>query len=467
MNPRFSLFHLRTFIVFFSQYLMKKDNIILSMLFIIALLSVNVVSSHTHVDFYDDRQIITEQKSTSKNVILMIADGLGYEHVKLARLVEYGYTANLTMEALPYYCNVYTENYYGEITDSAAAATALATGVKTSDRYLGLDKDKNVVKNIVEIAHELNKSTGVIATATIYHATPAGFIAHTDSRYNTEEIIKQIAESSVNVLLGGGKTDIIINNYYEQFENNYTIVENRTDLLSTTEENNLLGLFAGFSLPQEKDRNFTTIPSLAEITEKALDILSLNENGFFLMVEGSQIDWGGHDNDPVYVALETIAFDYAVKKALEYVQNNDDTILIVTSDHETGGLQVKSNTLNDTLPDSLSTEEEKRELRLARANQISVSWSTGDHSDIPVPLYAYGEPFDSLNEGIYIENTDVFHMMNQSIQGEPIAVTEKEPPEITEPTTTPEKTHWFIVFSLIPISVVAIGKKHKHKKQNQ
>ena len=353
---------------------------------------------------------ISENSSENLSIILMIGDGMGYEHIKLARLIEVGNNQNLTMETLPTNLSVVTKSANSAITDSAAAATAMATGQKTNNGYLGISPSREILENIIEFIHQYNRATGIISTMPISHATPAGFMVHVDSRYKTNEIVDQIIDSGVDILLGGGFADFSEANLTTMESQGYTLVTNRSELLQTS-SNKILGLFADSTLPEEQYRDFSIIPSLSEMTEKAIEQLSQHPNGFFLMVEGGQIDYGGHDNDKTYVALETIAFDYAVKTALHYVEAHENTILIVTADHETGGLSIVSNSLNNTLPSSFETEEEKRNIRIARADQIEVDWETGDHTAKNVPFYAYGNAFENISSGLVIDNTDIYNIM--------------------------------------------------------
>lgn len=381
---------------------------------------------------------------------------MGFKQIELANLVEYGLTDNLTLEKLPYYASIRTVDVLNQTTDSASAATALATGYKTHDGYVGLNADGEEVKNIVEIAQELGKSTGIVATSTIGHATPASFIAHTDSRYNDDIIKNQTVESSIDILLGGGSSSFTSEDLNTLLNYGYNITYTREEFL-TLNSTKLMGLFDDSDLPEEEYRNTTLVPSLAEMTTKALELLSIDEDGFFLMVEGSQIDWGGHDNDPVYAALETIAFDYAVKVAYEYVQTHENTILIVTADHETGGLRIISNNLDDTLPNDLETEEEILNQRIARANDIEVYWSSTGHTSKNVPLFIYGESFNNIENGILIENTDIFCIMNQTFNGLPISITDITPPP-------PEENTYQVLAMLIPLIIVPVVLIRKKRK---
>lgn len=372
------------------------------------------------------------------SVILMIGDGMGYEHVELARLVEKGEFGNLSMQQLTWNASAvtYAADYY--ITDSAAAATAIATGVKTNRGYVGVDPAMQTLENILEYAHNLNKSTGVITTATVYHATPASFLAHTDDRNDYATIVSQIVNNNnVDVLLGGGSNPTLFTpaRLSTMTSNGYTFVDNRNDMLNVV-SGKLLGLFSSSYMPPEMDRDYTTTPSLFEMTNQSLHILSQDPDGFFLMVEGGQIDFEAHDRAKVGVALETIEFDKAVSRVVEYVDSNPNTILIVTADHETGGLTVVSNTLNDVLPSSFGLESDRREYRIDRANNVTTSWATTDHTGTDVPIFAYGTAFSGLPANYTINNIDIYTLMKDYFDENPLSVTQYEEPTITTTTST-------------------------------
>jgi alkaline phosphatase len=357
------------------------------------------------------------------SIILMIGDGMGFEHVNISRLVEKGLNGHLTLEQLEFNCSVMTYSANAEVTDSAASATAIATGFKTNNGMLAMNPSEESLTTILEIANSKGKSTGLVTTTFIQHATPAAFMTHVESRNSYSEISRQIVEEAdVDVLLGGGTSYFSSSQLDAMETNDYEIVENRTALLDAN-SGKLLGLFSGGYMDYERDRDFELTPSLAEMTNKSIEILSQNPDGFFLMVEGGRIDHAGHDNNEVNVALDTIAFDYSVDVALQYVQSHEDTILIVTADHETGGLSVLNSNLNETLPSAAFSEERNRELRIARANNVSVSWSTGSHTDTPVPLYAYGKAFENQTSGYVIDNIDIFDIMNSYYAGEEIILT--------------------------------------------
>jgi len=308
--------------------------------------------------------------------------------------------------------------------------------VKTNTGYVGMDPTKQVLQNILEYAQDLNKSTGVITTVTVYHATPAGFLAHTDSRYNYDTIVSQIVnDANVDVLLGGGSDKFSSAQLSTMVSNGYSVVDNRYDMLNVV-SGKLFGLFSSSYMPEEMVRDYTTTPSLFEMTNQSLHILSQDPDGFFLMVEGGQIDFEGHDNDKVGVALEAIEFDKAVARAVQYVDSNPNTILIVTADHETGGLTVVSNTLNDILPGAFGLESERRTQRIDRANNVTTTWTTKGHTAADVPIYAYGSAFASLPEDYAINNIDIYTLMRDYFDENPLSVTQYEEPEPTTTTTS-------------------------------
>ena len=423
-----------------------------ALMIIAALLTSSLVSAN----LIAEESVDTIQETTDVSIILMIGDGMGFGQVELGNLVEYGLTDNLTLEKLPYYAIVRTANAVNEVTDSAAAATAMATGHKTDNGHLGVDYYKLELENIVEIAQKLGKSTGIAVTSPIYKATPAGFLVHGDIEHDFDAVMDQIVESQVDLLFGGG-SDYLTPERITILENyGYNITYIREEFL-TLNSSKIVGLFDPGQLPEERYRNTTLVPSLAEMTTKALDLLSEDEDGFFLMVEGSQIDWGGHENDVVYTALEVIAFDYAVKVAYEYVQSHDNTILIITADHETGGLDIISNTLDDVLPMELGTELEILNKRIERANDIEVTWEQDRHTSRKVPLFIDSEAFNDIEKGILIENTDIFNIMNQTFHGLPISITDITP---TEENSYP------ILMMLLPLFILPTAiliKKRKNR----
>lgn len=365
--------------------------------------------------------IIADEEPLS--IILMIGDGMGYEQIKLAQLVEVGVNDSLVMQQLMWNASVATFNINGEITDSAAAGTALATGKKTSYGRVGVLPTGTLLENIVEFSQTLGIATGIVSTCSMVHATPATFVAHVNSRSDYSIIANQIIDSNVDVLLAGGDGSFSSTQENSMASKGYTVVKNRADMLLVT-SGKIFGLFAYEHMDYETDRDYAITPSLAEMTNKSIELLSQDSDGFFLMVEGGQIDFACHDNDKVNSALETIEFDKAVKVAYDYVTEHSNAVLIVTADHETGGLTVLSHDLNDNLPSALLTQEENEVIRIARVNNVTVGWSSTDHTNTPVPLYCYGTAFSGLPEYTTIDNTQIFTLMKSYLLENPLDISD-------------------------------------------
>ncbi len=394
--------------------------------------------------FRGDNESVVDPVSSDApfSVILMIGDGMGPEQVVLGSLVEYGDDANLSMQNSPLALSVMTFSASSSITDSAASATAIATGWKTNNGMISVLPNGTIVDTILESVQFDGKATGLVATSYIQHATPAAFATHVTSRSHVAEITRQFVEEvQVDVLLGGGMDYFSYEQLQEMMNLNYTLVQNRTEL-HKVETGKILGLFSGGHMDYEEVREFDETPSLAEMTNTSLNILSQDPDGFFLMVEGSRIDHAGHSNDPLGVALETIAFDDAVKVALDYVHTHENTILAVTADHETGGLTVVSHDLSDELPNDSMTEEERRNLRIERTQNITVTWSTDYHTATNVPLYCFGPIFEELANGTEIDNIDIFYELSNYYAEEPekSAVTTHDTTTTRRTTTTPTTT---------------------------
>ncbi|MDO5301502.1 MAG: alkaline phosphatase [Tissierellia bacterium] len=295
---------------------------------------------------------------TAKNIIVMIPDGASVEAITLARWVDDDHSLNMDDMATGL---VRTNNANTPIADSAPAGTAMATGVKSESPFVGSyptkagmpgaepfeeARAKMPLANILEAAERLGKSTGIIATSNIQHATPADFSAHHPNRNDFSTIAEHQVYQGMEVVLGGGyeslspegrtdKEDLIP----EIKALGYDYVTNTAEMKAATGEK-LWGMFAADAMKKDLDRDPAQEPSLEEMTAKALEILSKNDNGFFLMVEGSQPDWAGHANDPVSIVSEILAYDRAVGVAKEFAKNNPGTVLISATDHGTGGMTI-------------------------------------------------------------------------------------------------------------------------------
>lgn len=322
-----------------------------------------------------------------KNIILLIGDGMGVSQIYAALTANNGH---LNLERCKYigFSKTYSSNDY--ITDSGAGGTAIAIGKKTYNGAIGVDADSVPHKSILEIAEENGLSTGLVVTCSITHATPASFIAHQLSRKMYEEIAADFLKTDIDVFIGGGKDNFIKredgrNLTEELIEKDYQVVFNMNDI-KKIKSGKLAGLIAdGHISSYIKGRR----DMLPEATEVAINILKQNKKGFFLMVEGSQIDWGGHDNDTEYIIEETLDFDKAIAKALDFAEQDGNTLVIITADHETGGMGINNGNIEK--------------------GDVIAKYTTGNHSGVMVPVFAFGPGAEEFI-GIY-ENTDLFKKM--------------------------------------------------------
>ncbi len=327
-----------------------------------------------------------------RNVIFLIGDGMGLAHVA-ATTIYNGYEP-LNIERAQYVGLQKTYSANNRVTDSAASGTALATGSKTNNGTIGLDAEGNPVESILEKASRNGLSTGLVATYAITHATPASFIGHVKDRGMEEEIAEYFLKTDIDVFFGGGrkyfadrkdKRDLTA----ELAAKGYTMIYDVADIAST-DADKVGGLFARGGMAKMRDGRGDYLPTA---TAKALDILKRNKKGFFVMIEGSMIDGGGHDNDIKMVVDETIDFDKAVKVAFDFADRNPGTLVVVTADHETGGLTLPSGKPDFSLPDQ----------------GVKYTFSTGGHTGTFIPVYAYGAGAQNFT-GI-MENTDIPKIM--------------------------------------------------------
>jgi alkaline phosphatase len=327
--------------------------------------------------------------ASPRNVILMIGDGMGVPHVTAGKIV----AGNLAMERLPVGGLVTTWSQDRLVTDSAAGATAYATGHKTKNGALSVTPSGEPLKTVLECAEERGMATGLVVTCSVAHATPAAFAAHVDDRDNYCEIARQTTASGVDVLFGGGSSFFIPQGEPGSARSDdldlLGTLRGRMSVALSAEEFRKLGdvtaaaaLLAPENPPVAAERD----PSLPELAEKALTILSKDEDGFFLMIEGSQIDWAAHDNHSDELVSEVLDFDRAVGVAMDFAERDGRTLVVVTADHETGAYAI--------LDGSIERHEISRP-----------HFGTDDHSASMVPLLAYGPGSDTF--GGIEDNTDV------------------------------------------------------------
>lgn len=318
-----------------------------------------------------------------KNVVLMIGDGMGVAQVYSLILVSENGTS---FERFPYSGLAITRSSSNEITDSAAGGTAIATGCKTNNHVIGMDADSLAVPSLLDILAEKGKKTGVVVTCYAAHATPAAFVAHDVNRNNYEEITSEIANNeNLDLIFAGGRKFF---NERKDGADLFDVMRRADwtiyDSLSQIKENEerVAVIAARKHLPEAPERG----DFLPKATAKALDILNdNNDDGFFLMVEGSQIDVACHRNDSAYMVEEMLDFDKTVNVVLDFAERNPNTLVIVTADHETGGL-----TFIDPEGKYKKTE---------------FKYSTHSHTPVFVPVFAFGPGAQNFS-GI-MENTDI------------------------------------------------------------
>ena len=386
-----------------------------------------------------------------RNIILFVSDGCGPASFTFARdYLRYKDGSEfLAIDPLQV-GSIHTYSTNSRVTDSAASATAFACGVKTFNGAIAVDTLRRPVATILEAAEARGMATGLVATSTITHATPASFSAHVHNRGMVTVIAAQQMEQGIEVMFGGGVADFLPksiggsrgderNLLDEAVEKGYRVVRDRDGFLDV-DQTPVLGLFSEGQMDFEIDRDPEQQPSLAEMTAKAIDLLKDDPEGFFLMVEGSRIDHAAHANDAAGHLHDILAFDKAVAAALDFAREDSQTLIVSTSDHETGGLTLGRNVDNQPMytwrPDVIDkipathgglaaiaqdegkmpcdvlkeyaeiecTEAEVEEFARALAGEASlnftlaeiisrrvwVGWTTGGHTAVDVNLYAYG-----------------------------------------------------------------------------
>lgn len=329
--------------------------------------------------------------TTVKNVILFIGDGMGINQVELTRYRYYGPNGKLNMERVPVAGLVQTKPAGDSlITDSAAGATAIATGYKTANRMIAMTPDSVVRLTILEALQKREWMTGLVTTSSITDASPAAFASHVPARNMMIEIAAQMLDHRVNFMAGatGGFEGIypLQKKSVEKMATQvgYDVVRKK-EQLATANDTLVLALFENLATDvREEEVNFlTTEPTLKELTEAAITRLN-KKDGFFLMVEQEGTDNGGHVNDADYLTAHLKQMDDAIAAALAFAEQDGQTLVIITADHETGGLTFSQGNMQDG---------------------VSINWSTTGHTGQPVPLFAYGPHANKF--GGKIDNTEI------------------------------------------------------------
>jgi alkaline phosphatase len=329
-------------------------------------------------------------KKGPKNIILMIGDGMGISQVSAPYY--YG-DKDPAFNRFRHIGLARTSSGDAPVTQSPAAATALSTGHKTYNMAVGVDMDTIIRKNFVELVSEQGYLTGVIATSSITDATPAGFYAHQPDRYMQHEIAMDLVRSEIDFFAGGGIKFFIDSTGTDHFkENGIEVNYARLKKIKKPEPGNRYGfLLSADRMPTMREGRKDFLKDASTI---AMDFLSTGGKGFFLMIEGSQIDWAGHGNQVEYMITEMNDFENVVDAVLDFAEQDGETLVIVTADHETGGFTLGAAGRNGYDADY---------------STITPTFATTNHSAALVPVFAFGPGAETF-AGIY-ENTEIFHKM--------------------------------------------------------
>lgn len=324
-----------------------------------------------------------------KNVILLIGDGMGVSQIYGGMIANGNF---LQLERFKQLGFSKTYSFDNIITDSGAGATALSIGQKTYNNAIGVAADTLAHETVLESAALAGKATGIIATSSVTHATPASFVAHVPHRELHEDIAWQLIHSPVNLFIGGGRKHFNARNdgrdlIGEAQQRGFFMVDNEQAMLELPAGVRFGALLWEDAAPQKNKGRDDILP---RATTFALERLSTDSNGFFLMVEGSQIDWGGHANETDYIVQEMIDFDRAIGLALDFAEKDGETLVIVTADHETGGFALAGGDF--------------------AKGTVKGAFTSTKHTAVMVPVFAYG-PGAEWFTGIQ-ENIDLYkHMM--------------------------------------------------------
>ena len=330
------------------------------------------------------------QESKPPNIIMMIGDGMGLSQISSGMYSNNNYTS---FERSQHVGLIKTHSFDNLVTDSAAAGTAMSSGVKTYNRVVGMDENFNPVKSILEICRDRGYMTAIIATSTIVHATPAAYYSKVKSRYEYEEIASQLSKSNINFFVGGGEK------FFNDRRDKRNLMNEMNDYLFVSSiesfkkiNSNKIGFLTSYDSPMGKHEGRK--PSLEDIVQVTIQKLKSFNKPFFILVEGSQIDWGGHDNDSEHMISEMLEFDRTVEKVFDFVNIDKNTTVIITADHETGGVAIIDGNIEDS--------------------KVVNKYISEDHTATMVPIFSFG-PYSSLFSGVY-DNTEIFDKLEAIIK---------------------------------------------------
>lgn len=360
------------------------------------------------------------QESEVKNVILLIGDGMGLSQMSTIYYFNEGKQPNFSRFKTIGLIN--TSSSDALITDSAAGATAFATGRKSYNGAISVSPDKKDLPTLIELLEDDDVRSGLIATSSITHATPACFYAHNESRRNAEAIAKFLPRSGVDFFAAGGlkffnKRDDGLNYYTELLKKGFQMDTVSLDPEMKTKLSKKYGFLLaedGMDSKLEGRGDF-----LMDATQLALNYLSQDDDGFFLMVEGSQIDWEGHAANSKGIIEEVKDFDKAIGMALDFAENNENTLVIVTADHETGGYALAPG-VND---DGSWNYNEINGQFYKGADDSPTGYAA--HTTTLIPVFAYGAGAEDFG-GIY-QNTDIFNKIMSLTGWNKKTVQQKDP----------------------------------------
>ena len=369
---------------------MHIKKVIFSLSLVLATSSVSAQSvnqqSYTFDKPYKVENVNAPRGKKVKNVILMIGDGMSLMHIQAAWTCNRGH---LWLENAQFTGLSKTPATNRLITDSGSGGTSLATGYKTRYHAVGVDEDGNKLKSLVDYAKEAGKSAGVAVTCRLWDATPCDFLSHNIDRDNEQELIAEMANSPVDYVFGGGAKFFTNRkdgrNIFKELEKKgYKVFTSRKDLETISKEK---GNSKVYCVPFEVD---TPLPDergdlLARASIAGMNLLNQNKNGFFMMVEGSQLDDYGHFNQLDMLMKETLDFDQTFGSIIKWAAEDGETLVVVTADHETGGMTVLGGDYKE--------------------GRVEVNFSTKNHSGTMVPVYAFGP--GSENFSGFMDNTDI------------------------------------------------------------
>ena len=330
------------------------------------------------------------QDTKPPNIIMMIGDGMGLSAISSGMYSNNNYTS---LERTEYVGLLKTHSLDNLVTDSAASGTAMSSGVKTYNRTVGLDGSLSSVKSILEICRDRGYMTAIIATSTIVHATPASYYSKVKSRYQYDEIASQLSKSNINFFVGGGEK------YFNDRLDGRNLINEMDDYFFANSlesfkniNSNKIGYLTYYDEPVGKNEGRE--PSLEDIAHITIQKLKSFGKPFFLLVEGSQIDWGGHDNDSEHLISEMLEFDRTIETVFNFADKDKNTLVVITADHETGGVAIVDGNREESL--------------------VEIKYISEDHTATMVPIFSLG-PYSSLFKGVY-DNTEIFDKLEAIIK---------------------------------------------------